>query len=337
MGEVGSISTDGPSEPAPGLTLLLDRLWNQEVAHKLILAELLRETDLGRRLGVWNAGHRPGVLVEPGRGIVDLALAQGTQIRVAIELKFAAASGHDQRARQQAWADGVGASRCYILLGTSFFEVPRDEGVRYVGVPELLGALRDVQVAGGVGELLAAYAARLERDSAAWTETRGTAGAIATLRLYQEIADAWPVDVRPHHATNRSGPDWLLNGDAWTRVDIPGWEPAQLYWEIAGGTLRFKIMWTGDRAAGMVARRIYERALLDAGREVQVDVVRSARRPGRYMTAAAIPGGVVDQVVVDGIVSPERSRRLYDDATRVFRGALSRLEPLNNVGGDRSA
>jgi len=61
----------------------------QEVTHKLVLAELLRHTDLVARLGLWNSESRPSVVVEPNRGIFDLALQDRSGPVVFIELKFA--------------------------------------------------------------------------------------------------------------------------------------------------------------------------------------------------------------------------------------------------------
>ena len=45
------------------------------------------------------------------------------------------------------------------------------------------------------------------------------------------------------------------------------------------------------------------------------------------MSAAQLPYLVREFVVVDGAVSSERARRLYDEATAVFRAALERLPP----------
>ena len=59
--------------PSPGLQLLLERLWRQEITHEHVLAELFHNTELARVLGLW-ARSRPKVVVEPDRGIFDLAL-----------------------------------------------------------------------------------------------------------------------------------------------------------------------------------------------------------------------------------------------------------------------
>jgi hypothetical protein len=158
-----------------------------------------------------------------------------------------------------------------------------------------------------------------------------TANHVAILRLYQEIGDAWPVNVHPWRATNRGGPDWILNGDAWTTVDVPGWESAKFYWEIAGGHLRFKLEWAGAENERLPARDAYERVLLDASREVSVPVQRTRRIAGHWMTACQLPPAVQDFVLVDGAMSPERARQLYDDATAVFQAALRRIEPLRLV------
>jgi hypothetical protein len=320
--------------PSPGLKLLLERLWGQEITHEQVLAELFHHTELARVLGLWARDSRPGVIVEPDRGIFDLALLDevGTA-RKYIELKFAAASGSDQRARQRAFAEATGAERAYILLGTSFFEIDREPGVRYLGVPELLAGLAATAADGALGELQAAYAERLARDAAAWSGMHDPASAshVAILRLYQSIADAWPVDVHPYRATNRGGPDWILNGDAWTTLPLAGWEQARFYWEISGGRVRFKLQWDGPEDDRRRARDSYERALLAAGQEVTIPVERTRRVSGHYMSAAQLPCLVREYVVVDGEVSTERARHLYHDATAVFQAALKRLPPLPAV------
>ena len=318
--------TDG----AGGLALLLDRLWGQEVTHKLVLAELFRHTDLAKRLGLWGDDDRPDVAIEPGRGIFDLALFRGSAIAAAIELKFGAQSGQDQRDRQLKWAEDTHASRAYILLGTSFFEIPRDDGVLYIGVPDLLTAMRSLAAEEAVGELARAYALRLSLDAAAWTggHDPDAAGGVAILRLYNEIGATWPVHARSYRATNRSGPDWILNPDAWTTVDIPGWEPAQFYWEIAGGQVRFKLEWKGDPFVGSMARDAYLQALETSAGEARVQIQRTVRRPGRWMTAAKLPGAVTELVLVEGRVDRDRARKLYDDADAVFSRAVDNLAPL---------
>jgi hypothetical protein len=329
------VGTDGMTvAPSGGLTLLLNRLWGQEVTHKLVLAELFRHTDLARGLGLWTGDERPSVVVEPDRGIFDLALLDASgRTHVFVELKFGAESGRDQRGRQRAWAQAANAGRTYILLGTSFFEIQREDDVHYVGVLELANALATISADGAVGELKRAYAERLARDATMWAGAHDptTANSVAILRLYQEIADAWPVDVHPWRATNRGGPDWILNGDAWTTVDQAGWEHARFYWEIAGGRLRFKLEWTGDEGGRLVARNAYERALLAAAHEVGIQVQRTRRIAGHWMTACQLPPAIRDYVLVDGALSPERARQLYDDATSVFQAALRRIEPLRLV------
>lgn len=326
-----TIERGSGEEPSPGLLLLLERLWRQEITHEHVLAELFSHTDLARVLGIWSGEPRPRVVIEPDRGIFDLALLDDADSAVLyLELKFAAASGWDQRKRQRAFAEAAGAGRAYILLGTSFFEIDREPGVRYVGVPELVAGLAATVGDGALGELQLAYAARLERDAAVWSGEHDPTSAshVAILRLYQAIADAWPVDVHPYRATNPGGPDWILNADAWTTLPLAGWEHARFYWEIAGGRVRFKVHWDGPEGDRRRARDTYERAILEAGRAVGVQVERTRRVSGRYMSAAQLPYLVREYVVVDGAVSSERALRLYDEATAVFQAALERVPPL---------
>jgi hypothetical protein len=65
-----------------------------------------------------------------------------------------------------------------------------------------------------------------------------------------------------------------------------------------------------------------------AGRAVAIPVERTRRVSGRYMSAAQLPYLVREFVVVDGAVSSERARRLYNEATAVFQAALERVPPL---------
>jgi hypothetical protein len=320
-----------PRAPGAGLQLLLDLLWGQEITHELVLAELFRHTDLARTLGLWRDDGKPRVIVEPDRGMFDLALRQPDgSTTTFVELKFGAESGRDQRARQRAWAEAVGADRAYILLGTSFFEIEREPSVHYIGVPELLDGLAFGVAEGALSELRAVYADRLQRDAALWSGVHDPASAspIAILRLYREIADAWPVDVNPYRATNPGGPDWILNADAWTTLPVTGWEQATFYWEIAGGRVRFKLGWEGPETDRRQARDAYERALLDGARDVGIAIERTRRVSGRFMSAAQFPRPVRDDVLIDGVLSVERARQLYDDATAVFEAALRHLQPL---------
>ncbi len=328
------MTIDGASvgAPSPGLQLLLERLWRQEITHEHVLAELFHNTDLARALGLWAHESRPGVVIEPERGIFDLALLDGAGTAgMYIELKFAAASGWDQRKRQREFAEAAGAERAYVLLGTSFFEIDREPGVLYLGVPELLAGLVITAADGALGELQAAYAERLAQDAAVWSGTHDPASGshVAILRLYQAIADVWPVDVHPYRATNRGGPDWILNGDAWTTLPLAGWEQARFYWEIAGSRVRFKLQWDGPDGDRRRARDTYERALLEASRAVGIPIEPTRRVSGHYMSAAQLPYLVREYVVVDGALSAERARRLYDDATAIFQAALERVPPLS--------
>jgi hypothetical protein len=292
---------------------------------------LFHHSDLAQVLGLWPNEPRPRVVIEPDRGIFDLALLDGSATaRMFIELKFAAASGWDQRRRQRAFAEAAGAERAYILLGTSFFEIDREPAVRYLGVPELLSGLAATTTDGALGELQTAYAERLTRDAAVWSGAHDPASAshVAILRLYQAIADAWPVDVHPYRATNRGGPDWILNGDAWTTLPVAGWEHARFYWEIAGSRVRFKLQWDGPEGHRRRARDTYERVLVEAGRAAGIRVELTRRVSGHYMSAAQLPYEVREYVVVDGVVSAERALRLYDEATAVFQAGLERVPPL---------
>ena len=135
-------------------------------------------------------------------------------------------------------------------------------------MPELLAGLAATAADGALGELQAAYAERLALDAAVWSGAHDPASTnhVAILRLYQAIADAWPVDVHPYRATNPGGPDWILNGDAWTTLPLAGWEQARFYWEIAGGRVRFKLQWEGPKAIdGAHATRTSGRSWRPAG------------------------------------------------------------------------
>lgn len=221
------------------LDLLLDRGWGQEIVHQLILHELFLESDLGRELGIWPGSARPSVLSEPFRGLFDLALSDEESKSVLVELKATTEVSEQQHRRQKAFAEEAKASRAYVLLGVGYWAIRRDLGATYIGLPQLAGAVKAVidGLDGPILELASAYARRLERDVETWTGplTSSPDGAINFLRLYAEIAQAWPVEARPYRATNRSGPQWILNPDAWTTPTAAGWEAAELYWELVDG------------------------------------------------------------------------------------------------------
>lgn len=315
---------------ASALDLLLERGWGLEVLHQLILKELFDQSNLGRELGIWSLDAPPDVLYEPFRGLFDLAL-RGDGPDVLIELKGATEVGEGQRSRQLAFAEAAGARRVYILLGVGYWAITREAGPTYIGLPDLAEAVRRTvpTLTGPLRELADAYLRRLEDSAATWTQNLGAeGGAITILRLYADIAAAWPVEVRPWRATNRSGPEWILDADAWTKPDVTGWAGAELYWELVNGRTRFKVKWSGDPARAMMVRRVYQQSLLDAAAATGVDIRPTRAKRGRWMTAAEFEGNAADDVVIDGRVDPTAARALYDRATATFRAAIARLPPL---------
>lgn len=321
-----------------GLRLLLDRSWGQEVIHQLVLKELFADTDLAVTLGLWNGHRRPTVPYEPFRGLFDLALTDDSP-RVLIELKVGADLGGNQRRRQRERALELGAPRVYVLLGQSFFAAEEEPDARNIGVPELAAAIKAsvADLTGAVGDLSRAYLQRLEADAARWGgdyDPRSNEG-LDLFRLYAEMAAAWPVDVRPTKVTHPGGPDWIINADAWTTVDVPGWEQADFYWEMVNGRTRFKIHWTGEATRRMPVREAYREALEQAAAEIGEPVGRTRRRPGAYMTALELAGDASDEVLIDGRVSAERSRRLYERATKLFARSLELLRPITGTPATR--
>jgi len=311
-----------------GLRLLLDRAWTQEVVHELVLRELLERTGLAAVLGLWDGDTPPRVWYEPFRGLFDLALANELP-RVLIELKVGADLGDDQRRRQRERASELGCPRVYVLLGTAFFAALDEPDARNIGVPELAAAIRsslDGQD-GAVGDLGRAYLERLDADALAWQAAHDptSRSGLDLFRLYVELASAWPVDVRPTKVTHRGGPDWIINADAWTKRDVPGWEPATFYWEMVNGRTRFKLLWEGDEARRLDARTAYREALERAAMELGEAVGRTRARAGKYMTALELASDARDEVIVEGRVSSERSRALYDRATALYLRALEVL------------
>lgn len=331
-----TMTTDDHPEPRPaftsGIDLLLMRGWGQEVIHQLVLRELFAETDLANRLELWSRPTHPRVVYEPLRGLFDLALADGRDLRVLIELKAATEVGENQRGRQLANAAEAGATRVYILLGVGFWAITKEPGVRYIGLPELGEAVAAVAQGqmGALGELARAYAARLRMATDLWVRPLDRANSDPTnmLRFYEGIAAAWPVTTRPYRATNQSGPEWILNADAWTSPPLPGWEPGRLYWELVNGRVRFKVEWRGERELRMSARNDFRRALEAAAAELGTPVRATRAKSGHWMTAAELPEDAYD-LVVDGQVDPARARRLYDRATELFDAAVARLGPLD--------
>jgi hypothetical protein len=311
-----------------GLQLLLDRAWTQEVVHQLVLRELLEGTGLAAVLGLWQGDTAPRIWYEPYRGLFDLAIG-GESPEVLIELKVGADLGEHQRRRQRDRASELACPRVYVLLGTAYFAALDEQDARNIGVPELAAAITtslDGQ-GGAVGDLGRAYLQRLEADAVAWqAEHDPTSGSGLNLfRLYVDMAASWPVEVRPTKVTHPGGPDWIINADAWTKRDVPGWERATFYWEMVNGRTRFKLLWEGDVAQRLDARTAYREALERAARELAEPVGRTRTRAGKYMTALELASDARDEVLVEGRVSPERSRALYDRATTLFLRALELL------------
>jgi hypothetical protein len=317
-----------PIRDSDGLRLLIERAWTQEVVHQLVLRELLERTSLATALGLWQGDTAPRVWYEPYRGLFDLALADELPT-VLIELKVGADVGEHQRRRQRERASELGCPRVYFLLGTAFFAALDEPDARNIGVPELVAAIRsslDGQE-GAVGDLGRAYLERLDADALAWQAEHDptSRSGLDLFRLYVEMASAWPIEVRPTKVTHPGGPDWIINADAWTKRHVPGWEPATFYWEMVNGRTRFKLLWEGDVTQRLEARTEYRAALERAARELREPVGRTRTRAGKYMTALELAGDARDEVLVEGRVSSERSRALYDRTTALFLRALELL------------
>ncbi len=317
-----------------GLDLLLDRSWQQEVIHQLVLRELLRETAVGRALSLWSDEVAPTVLYEPFRGLFDLALAD-TEPRMLIELKVGAELGDQQRARQRVRATELGTPRAYVLLGQSFFMALEEPDARNIGTPELAVAIRTALdgVEGPIADLGSAYLARLEVDARRWDEGHESTAStgLDLFRLYRDMAAAWPVETRPSKATHPGGVDWIINGNAWTTIDRPGWELAEFYWEMVNGFVRCKFYWRGADGMRLHARTAYRSALEAAAEELGEVVRRTRTKLGRAMTGIEILADGRAFVLVDGQVSSVRSRELYDRTTALFRLALERLPDIETT------
>jgi hypothetical protein len=113
-------------------------------------------------------------------------------------------------------------------------------------------------------------------------------------------------------ATHPGGIDWIINGNAWTRPATPGWEPAEMYWEMVNGRMRFKFYWRGDEAMRLTARTAYRAALEQAAEELGVEARRTRTVLGRTMTGLELSVDGRTELIVNGRVDPERSRALYE-------------------------
>lgn len=301
------------------------------MVHQLVLRDLLNQTTLAHALGLWDRPDPPVVRYEPFSGLFDLSL-EDVATTTLIELKVGAEVGAYQRDRQRQLATRLSVPRVYLLLGPAFFMALTEPDARNIGTPELALAVRHsvADVEGAIGELGRAYADRLEADALAWTATHDPASTsgLDYMRIYREIAAAWPVAATPSTATNPGGRDWILGADAWTTSHAPGWGPAQFYWEIVNGRTRFKLHWGGDVAQRRPARAGFRAALELAGAALGESVARTRAKLGGYMTAAEFAEDARVEVLVDGRVDAERARRLYDRATAVFLRALDLLEPM---------
>jgi hypothetical protein len=319
--------------PTRATDRLVDLLWDQEIFHQRVLHELLAETDLARRLELWDGGDRPIIINEPFRGLFDLALTRDRTASpaVLIELKAWSELGQNQLDRQAAGA--IDARRAYILLGRTYYQWRRQTDLRTIGLPELAVAVRETaaEESGATGELASAYARELAEQATVWANPLTPDGRWTGLefyRFYDEIREAWPPGARIYHATNPSGPDWILNAWDWAHVASSVWSDALFYWEIVGGRCRFKIEWKGPRESASRARDAYREALLAAGRDLGEAMKPTRSRVGTFMGAADLGDDMRDDLLVDGAVDPVRAAALYARATQVFTAALQKLETI---------
>lgn len=313
-----------------GLSRLIDLLYAQEAFHQRVLQLLFAETDLARRLELWDHAGPPNVLYEPLRGLFDLALAIGDeQPEVLIELKIESELDAAQMERQESRA--ASTTTAYLLLGGTYFRWRQTPNLRVIGLPDLATAVRQVAEGetGVLHEIAGAYARRLESEAERWTRPLPTDRAAWTgfdfFRFYQQVAAAWPVPARIYPVTNRGGQQWVLNPDAWRTPAIRGWEVSTLYWEVINSRTRFKIGWTGDRRAGAIARDRFAAVLERAAAELGVQINRPRRGSGKFMTALELAGDTRDDVLVDGAVSAERAASLYERASRLFSVGVTRI------------
>lgn len=300
--------------------------------HQLALQELLALSDLAERLGVWHYSQVPAVVYEPRRGLFDLGPTQLTAggaenpIEVLLELKVWSQLDSDQFERQRAGAGDVPA--VYLLLGPTYFRWRHLPSPRFIGLAEVAEAVNGVaqRFPGGIGELARAYGARLTKKAERWAQSLDPAGAWYALdyfRFYAEIAPTWPVDVQIYPVTNRSGPQYVLNSPlAWRRPMAPGWDDADVYWELIDARLRFKAT-TPHVEQRRRLRDEWRNALRAAAADLGETLVLPRGASGRSMTAAELGGDVRADLIRDGAVDADPARRLYHRANTMFSAAVA--------------
>lgn len=326
--------TDVAFDPTPqSLVDLTASLFGQEVFHQLVLQELLALSDLAERLGIWTYAQAPSVVYEPRRGLFDLGLTRfgdgENPIELYLELKVWSQLEAEQFERQRAGAGDVPV--VYLLLGPTYFRWKHMSAPRFIGLTEVAEAVSDVgqRFTNSTGELARAYGARLIEEAKRWAQPLDPAGAWSALdyfRFYAEIAPSWPVDAHIYPVTNRSGPQYVLNTPtAWRRPAAPGWDDAEVYWELIDARLRFKVTTPHvDRRRRL--RDEWRRALRDAASVIPDTLTQPRGASGRSMTAAELGGDVRSTLIQDGRVDQDEARRLYERATTLFAAAVARLE-----------
>jgi hypothetical protein len=323
---------DPPSQTLVDLTAVL---FGQEVFHQLVLQELLALTDLGQRLGIWSHTQPPAVVSEPRRGLFDLGLAQfavGVErpIEVYLELKVGSHLEADQFEQQLEGAADV--QRVYLLLGSTYFRWRHAGTATFIGVTELAAAITAIgaKYTGTPGEIARVYGARLSEEAERWSQTMDpthTWDALDYFRFYAEVAPTWPVEVNIYPVTNRSGQQYVLNApSSWSTPTGPEWQDGQVYWELVNGRLRYKLQWDGASGARLGRRRAWQEALRGAALERGEELHQPRSSHGRAMTVAELGGDIREVLIHEGSVDVQRSRDLYDRASRLFDLAVRRLE-----------
>lgn len=282
-------------------------------------------------LGFWATG-RPRVMLEPLRGLFDLALDAEQETRVYIELKAASWLWPHQYDRQTEYIRAHGGRRAYVLLGPTYWAWHRMEGVTVIGLPRLADAISRVEPTieePGLLQLARAYAGALDSERSRWEGPLPPPSSDWRphdwFRFFDDIVDAWSEPASMYPATNPGGQDLILNPEgAWVEVQGLGGD-ATIYWELVFGKVRFKVRWQGAPAHQRRIRDTLRTAYVDVAKDRGIVLERPRSRPGTHMSLAELSGDARERLLDHRGLDVGAALALLDEVTTLHEAVASHL------------
>lgn len=110
----------------------------------------------------------------------------------------------------------------------------------------------------------------------------------------------------------------------------PGWDDADVYWELIDARLRFKVT-TPHVEQRRRLRDEWRNALRAAAADLGETLVLPRGASGRSMTAAELGGDVRADLIREGAVDADAARRLYHRANTLFSAAVAAVAATTEV------